>query len=44
MANPSALHTLIDLANKETDEAARILGLALRTGEEAEQKLDLLMQ
>ena len=44
MANPSALHTLIDLANKETDEAAKKLGIALRAGEEAEQKLELLMQ
>jgi flagellar FliJ protein len=44
MANPSALHTLIDLANKETDEAAKKLGAALQAGEEAEQKLELLMQ
>lgn len=44
MANPSALDTLIDLANKETDEAAKLLGAALRGGEEADQKLDLLMQ
>jgi flagellar FliJ protein len=44
MANPSALDTLIDLANKETDEAAKQLGAMLRAGEEADQKLDLLMQ
>lgn len=44
MANPSALDTLIDLANKETDEAAKLLGATLRAGEEADQKLDLLMQ
>ncbi|MCD6707036.1 MAG: flagellar export protein FliJ [Thiobacillus sp.] len=44
MANPSALDTLIDLANKETDEAAKLLGVTLRAGEEADQKLDLLMQ
>jgi flagellar FliJ protein len=44
MANPSALDTLIDLANKETDEAAKLLGTTLRAGEEADQKLDLLMQ
>ncbi|MCL5061091.1 MAG: flagellar export protein FliJ [Candidatus Thermoplasmatota archaeon] len=44
MATPSALHTLIELANKETDEAAKLLGAALRAGEEAEQKLELLMQ
>ena len=44
MATPSALHTLIDLASKETDEAAKKLGLALRISEEAEQKLQLLLQ
>ncbi len=44
MASPSALHTLIDLAQKETDEAARQLGLALRIGDDAVQKLDLLLQ
>lgn len=44
MATPSALDTLIDLANKETDEAAKQLGVTLRVAEEAEQKLDLLTQ
>lgn len=44
MATSSALKTLIDLAHKETDEAAKRLGAALHTGEEADQKLDLLMQ
>ena len=44
MANPSALDTLIDLANKETDAAAKLLGAMLHAGEEADQKLDLLMQ
>jgi flagellar FliJ protein len=44
MATPSALHTLIDLANKETDEAAKQLGATLRVSEEAEQKLQLLLQ
>src|SRR4030065_2978088 len=44
MATPSALDTLIDLANKETDEAEKLLGAALRAGEEADQKLDLLTQ
>src|SRR3569832_207257 len=44
MASPSALNTLIDLAHKETDEAAKQLGLALRIGDEAVQKLDLLLQ
>ncbi|MBT9568802.1 MAG: flagellar export protein FliJ [Thiobacillus sp.] len=44
MASPAALHTLIDLANKETDQAAKQLGLALRASEEADQKLQLLLQ
>lgn len=44
MAKTSALDTLIDLASKETDEAAKRLGRAIRAGEEAEQKLQLLMQ
>lgn len=44
MASPSALNTLIELANKETDQAAKQLGLALRVSEEAEQKLQLLLQ
>jgi flagellar FliJ protein len=44
MANPTALHTLIELANKDADEAARLLGIALRAGEDAMQKLDLLIQ
>lgn len=44
MATPSALSTLIDLAHKESDEAAKRLGVALHAGEEAEQKLALLMQ
>src|SRR3569623_2124870 len=44
MATPSALNTLIAQAHKETDEAAKQLGLALRVGDEAVQKLDLLLQ
>ena len=44
MATSSALNTLIDLAKKETDAAAKQLGAALHAGEEAEQKLELLMQ
>ena len=44
MATSSVLHTLIDLANKEADEAAKRLGIALRVGEEATQKLELLQQ
>lgn len=43
-ASPSALETLIDLANKETDAAAKQLGATLRIGEEADQKLALLTQ
>lgn len=44
MATPSALATLIELAHKETDEAAKKLGAAVRASEEAGQKLDLLLQ
>lgn len=44
MASLSALNTLIELAHKETDEAAKQLGLALRAGDEATQKLELLLQ
>lgn len=44
MANLHALTLMIDLASKETDEAAKRLAAALRAGEEAEQKLDLLLQ
>ena len=43
MAHTSALTTLIELAHKETDEAAKQLGAALRASEEAKQKLDLLL-
>lgn len=44
MAAPSALETLIDLAHKETDEAAKRLAAALRSGDEAGEKLALLTQ
>lgn len=44
MALPSALDTLIELATKQTDEAAKRLGRAIRTEEEAAQKLQLLLQ
>jgi len=45
MAIPSsALDTLIELASQATDEAARRLGHAIRNSEEAEQKLQLLVQ
>ncbi|MBT9540498.1 flagellar export protein FliJ [Thiobacillus sp.] len=44
MATRSALDTLIELANKEADEAAKRLGEVLRSHEEAKQKFDLLQQ
>ena len=44
MATSSALDTLIELATKETDEAAKRLGQCMRAAEETEQKLALLMQ
>ena len=44
MATTSALETLIELAIKETDEATKRLGRAVRTSEEAQQKLVILEQ
>lgn len=44
MATSSAIHTLIELATQETDEAAKRLGQAIRAGEETRQKLTLLQQ
>lgn len=44
MATSSALETLIELATKESDEAAKRLGKCMKTAEEAEKKLVLLMQ
>lgn len=44
MATPSAIDTLIELAVKDTDEAAKNLGLAIRACEEVEQKMTLLTQ
>ncbi|GAA4015117.1 flagellar export protein FliJ [Actimicrobium antarcticum] len=44
MAISSAIDTLIELAVKDTDEAAKRLGLAIRACEEVQQKLTLLMQ
>lgn len=44
MATTSALETLIELATKETDEAARRQGRAIRTSEEAQHKLAVLEQ
>lgn len=43
MANLSALNTLIELAAKDSDDAARKLGQALRAAEETETKLNLLL-
>ena len=42
MANTSALETLIELAQRESDDAAKRLGAALKAIEEAEQKLQML--
>jgi flagellar FliJ protein len=43
MAHPSALDTLIELAQRESDDAARRLAAALRAVDEAEQKLGMLL-
>jgi flagellar FliJ protein len=42
MAQTSALNTLIDLAEKLTDEAAAKLGTAIHASEDLEKKLNLL--
>lgn len=42
MPNPVALNMLIELAQQETERAAKWLGAALRVREESGQKLDLL--
>jgi flagellar FliJ protein len=42
MANRSALDTLIELAQRESDDAAKRLGVALKAVEEAQQKLTML--
>jgi flagellar FliJ protein len=44
MATSSALETLIELATKSTDEAAKRLGRAIKAGDDAEQKLAMLVQ
>lgn len=44
MAQPSPLTTLIELAERQTDEAAAQLGRAIRSHSELEQKLALLKQ
>lgn len=43
MAQQSALDTLIDLAQRDSDAAAKRLGAALKAVEEAEQKLQMLL-
>jgi flagellar FliJ protein len=43
MANPSALDTLIDLAQRESDACAKRLGAALKAVDEGEQKLQMLL-
>lgn len=44
MATSSALGTLIELATRDTDEAAKRLGKCMKAAEECEQKLELLKQ
>ena len=44
MASLSALATLVELATRNADEAAKKLGACVRLREEATQKLDLLTQ
>ncbi|SHG44682.1 flagellar export protein FliJ [Massilia sp. CF038] len=43
MAKQSALDTLIELAQRETDDAAKRLGAALKAVDESEQKLAMLL-
>lgn len=43
MANLSALETLIDLAQKASDAFAKRLGAAVKAVEDAEQKLQMLL-
>jgi flagellar FliJ protein len=42
MAHSSALDTLLDLARRATDDAAKRLGAAVQAVEEARQKLEML--
>ena len=42
MASPSQLATLIDLAQRETDDCAKRLGAALKALDDCRQKLDML--
>jgi len=43
MASTQQLETLIDLAQRETDDAAKRLGAALKAATEAEEKLNMLI-
>jgi flagellar protein FliJ len=43
MASTQQLETLIDLARRETDDAAKRLGAALKAVAEAEEKLNMLV-
>ena len=43
MAKQTALDTLIELAQRETDDAAKRLGVALKAVDECEQKLTMLL-
>jgi flagellar FliJ protein len=43
MAHASALETLIDLAQRESDACAKRLGAALKAVDDGEQKLQMLM-
>jgi flagellar FliJ protein len=43
MASTQQLETLIDLARRETDDAAKRLGAALKAVSEAEEKLNMLV-
>ena len=43
MTTHSPLNTLIELAERDTDEAAKNLGAAIREAEETEKKLALLL-
>ena len=43
MANRSALDTLIELTQREVDDAAKRLGAAIRAADETEQKLTMLL-
>ncbi|UGQ45214.1 flagellar export protein FliJ [Massilia endophytica] len=43
MASTTQLETLIDLARRETDDAAKRLGAALKAVQDAEEKLNMLI-